>query len=577
MGLHTGIVFAFAQAPDGTMLFSDDDQGSVRAFRSPIDRRSVRLPFLKIRARAILFDHDGALWLAGDGLSRVPFPERMNGRQVPEFSSDAEKFAEQQGLTDNSAETVLEDREGNIWVGTDGGLDRFRYRNLSWFPFPSGTRFFSLVAGDHGDVWAGSNGDRRRGMIRVQDGKIARGGPQNAFMTYRDPDGAIWISARDSIFQWSGGTFSKIAPPEEALKMKRSPTKDPITVSSITKDRSGSLWVSIGGCGEFQLKDGVWKFVETLKDHPDWSAGSAFTDAADRVWLTWGELVAVMDHGRIRTLSIQEGLDVGPFNTITSRDQQIWVGGQGGLALLRGDRFRTLKGADGNGFGSITGIVAPSNDGLWLSAGPGIVHIPEREVQRAVQQGDFKVNYEVFDLVSDLPEQLQREGVYSSGAIQGSDGLLWFATRSGVARVDPARIFRNPLPPPVAFRSIIADDRPYSTFANLTLPALTKNLEIDYTALSLSIPERVRFIDRHLLAVLKTSVIADDTSFHDLLQHCVEKGPGTKPIPPEFLAATLSGLVSDDGSISPTLARRACGWQYIRGGSRCQGHFDWMR
>ncbi len=103
------------------------------------------------------------------------------------------------------------------------------------------------------------------------------------------------------------------------------------------------------------------------------------------------------------------------------------------------------------------------------------------------------MSYELFDLVSDLPEPLQHTGIYVSGAIQDGNGLLWFATRGGAARLDPAHIYRNPFPPPVAIRSIIADEKPFSVFSTPKFPALTRNLEIDYTALSLSIPERVRF------------------------------------------------------------------------------------
>src|ERR1700676_5237163 len=77
--------------------------------------------------------------------------------------------------------------------------------------------------------------------------------------------------------------------------------------------------------------------------------------------------------------------------------------------------------------------------------------------------------------------------------MQSTDGLLWFATRGGAARVNPAHIMRNPLPPPVSIRSIVADEKSYSTYGKIELPALTRNLRIDYAALSLMIPERVRF------------------------------------------------------------------------------------
>ena len=166
-GLHTGRVRALARAPDGTIFFSEDGERSVRAFRFPMGSHGGRMPLLKILARRMLFDRDGGLWLAGNGVSRLPVPSLWS-RQVSESSSDVETFTERQGLTDNTGETILEDREGNIWVGTDGGLDRFRRRNLVWFPFSEGTHSFSLVAGDRGDVWAGSWGDTTLGVLRVR-------------------------------------------------------------------------------------------------------------------------------------------------------------------------------------------------------------------------------------------------------------------------------------------------------------------------------------------------------------------------------------------------------------------------
>src|SRR6266478_3162144 len=75
---------------------------------------------------------------------------------------------------------------------------------------------------------------------------------------------------------------------------------------------------------------------------------------------------------------------------------------------IYGDRFQPLKKVDGSGFGSITGMVAPPNDGLWLSADVGVVHIPEPEIESALQHPEHGVSIEVFDLISDLPEQLQR-------------------------------------------------------------------------------------------------------------------------------------------------------------------------
>jgi len=72
--------------------------------------------------------------------------------------------------------------------------------------------------------------------------------------------------------------------------------------------------------------------------------------------------------------------------------------------------------------------------------------------------------------------------------------------------------------------------------------------------------------------------VAETGSFHELLQHYVEKGPGIKPIRPEFLAATLSDLAADDAMFFVDTGT-ACIWaaRYLKGGTnrRIFGSFSW--
>jgi signal transduction histidine kinase/ligand-binding sensor domain-containing protein len=486
-GIRAQTASFLAQGPDGSIWFYDDQLKKIRAFRRDKDNNIELLPDLDIFADSGMFDREGAFWFGGHGLYRIPFPNKLGSYGLGQA---AEKFTGSEGLSNDSVGALLEDREGNVWVGTEGGLDRFRDRNGTWFPLRGGP--FTLVEGPGNQVWAGSRANTP--FVRVQDRKLAADGPTDVFTAYRDPDGSVWFGGNHTLVHWQNGQFLNVPVPHQVLALSRSARpSNPIIASAITKDHSESLWVAFGGSGEFRLKNGMWAFVKILPDHPDWSAGYAFTDTAGRIWLLWGDRIARYDHGSVQVFGAREGLAIGPPNIIAEGDHHIWIGGESGLSFFKDGRFRTIKTAENTAFTSVTGIVATRNGDLWLSTGQGIVHIPETEIQNAIDHPEHKVVFELFDLVSDLPEPIQRGEVYSSAAIEANDGSIWFAMRNGAVRVDPAHIYWNPFPPLVSIRSVVADNKSYSRFSDPKLPALTKDLRIDYAGLSLSIPERVQF------------------------------------------------------------------------------------
>jgi pyruvate dehydrogenase (quinone) len=100
---------------------------------------------------------------------------------------------------------------------------------------------------------------------------------------------------------------------------------------------------------------------------------------------------------------------------------------------------------------------------------------------------------------------------------------------------------------------------------------LVGDIKATVTAVLGSVKDKTdhRFLDKH---------IADTKSFHELLQHYVVKGPGIKPIRPEFLAATLSEL-ADDNAMFFVDTGTACIWmaRHVHGGSdrRLFGSFSW--
>jgi PAS domain S-box-containing protein len=73
------------------------------------------------------------------------------------------------------------------------------------------------------------------------------------------------------------------------------------------------------------------------------------------------------------------------------------------------------------------------------------------------------------------------------------DGRLWFVTGVSAQVLDPDRLYENPLPPPVYVEGVVADHKRFDATSFVKVPALSRDLEIDYTAPSFSVPQKVRF------------------------------------------------------------------------------------
>src|SRR2546430_16570646 len=162
-----------------------------------------------VGAPAITFDKQGSLWIttAGNGIRRVPYPERLHPPQIKGPSawqfhnSEVEAFTQENGMTGDYVHCVLQDREGNVWFGTSGGLDQFRqspvvsvplqpisYRGARPIPSLHSFATSALATADQGALWAAGIGPQV--LLKIQNGKIViqlRDRPVDC--AYRDPNG----------------------------------------------------------------------------------------------------------------------------------------------------------------------------------------------------------------------------------------------------------------------------------------------------------------------------------------------------------------------------------------------------
>lgn len=509
---HLEFVMKLGEAPDGTLWMTETGR-SVRPVPLASKPATLSGPEIIAGSQFLLFDNQGSLWIAslGDGIRRVQDPTLRRPASGSKPSMAAESYMAAQGLSGNFMYCLLQDREGNIWAGTNAGVDRFRQSAFVPVAMPPDGPISAIFEGDDNMVFAGI---LPMGPIqRVRDGVAdpMKNGLFHVDCAFRDPAGIVWLANRFQLFRFANEREHPVDPSKEFIR-PRAPwitrygmvmrtielPEAALTIASrviaLTRERSGRLWISIEGKGVYRLNGASWTTLESLGG-PKGSALAAFTDTRGRTWFGFqNATVALIEGDTLRTFSRKDGVPAGNISAIQDSGSSVWLGGNNGVTLFSGGRFHPVTPANGGEFSGITGMIAAS--GLWLNERRGIIHISAEETKLLQNNPRHPVMYELFDLRDGLPQQ--RPGsIASPSTVQTNNGLLWFATPGGLVWIDPKRIPRNALPPPVAIETLVADGERHSASAPVALPAHTANLHIEYTALSLTIPERVRF--RYLL------------------------------------------------------------------------------
>jgi len=507
---HAGLVTQIAESPDGKIWIADSTRavrplerpGSDKHFSGPTRAEcyarfpnswkiepSCRRPDnleIYVGSAAIHFDRDGGFWIttAGDGLRRAPHPARLKLEPIDEFSNALESFTVKDGLSSDYAHSIIEDREGSIWVGTREGLDQFRNSTLVPVTLPRSSTGFSLAADDNGYVWVA---DYSAHVYRLHDGiENIHHHPFPGTAVYGDGRGSIWLKDLAQICRVEHERCIGIGLPAG----KRNPYYDPIKIAA---DKAGRLWAYVYKEGLFYLENGRWNRYETPAELSGLAPSTQFTEATGRIWFGFAEdKFASLDKGSIRVYSAADGLKVGVVEAIFPSGGHLWVGGERGLALLENNKFRSITPSDKESFAAVSGVIETEDGNLWLNESRGIIHIDAPELRSLLNHHAPSVRYELFDSLDGFPGYTPQSSAFPT-ALQGTDGRLWFTTTRGVAWLDPTSLSKNAIAPPVVIESVIADGKPYDLSYRLPLPAGTSKLQFNYAGLSLAVPERVMY------------------------------------------------------------------------------------
>jgi signal transduction histidine kinase len=210
------------------------------------------------------------------------------------------------------------------------------------------------------------------------------------------------------------------------------------------------------------------------------------------VWLglTNAEL-KLYRNGRVASTRKLDGPDRGRIYVLLPGRHGLWLMTNRGLGLLRNGTLRTLDTRRGLPCDDVETAVAGDDGSLWVKTICGLVRIPAGELAAWSAHPERRVRVRVLDAFDGARAGL---APFTPRSTKSLDGRLWFTTEGGGLQVlDPERMKDNALAPPVRILRVVADRQTYDPGAPLRLPPLTRDLEIDFTALSLTVPEKVRF------------------------------------------------------------------------------------
>jgi ligand-binding sensor domain-containing protein len=465
------IVTGFAMKKNGQLCVSTFESGLFHTNTQLSRIDSVPLISQDFPIRKCLVDRQQRIWLISrSGIIRVD----DNGRQL--------LFDDKNGLPIASTKCIFEDRDGTIWVGTDGkGLLRFtgeqfiHYKESPVFPTEL---FLSATKRKDGTYFFGSY-DKGLFQKKGNGPLLPVGIPGTTIWSLKTAsDGTIWCATDIglSAYRPSG----KIE--NYSLRVEGS------RVTVVERIHKNKLYVG-GSTGIGVIENGVYRLLLSRNFESLYGTVRAFVHYR-------GKILFASDNGIFELRNDNQALPFGNFRNgiismVVDNSNHLWIGTESGLYLLKEGKFVQHPLAKDPASNTINFLEIIGNR-LYIGTNNGLFEL--NTLRLSIDQ-HYGVNRGLINLESNINSSFY-DGHY-----------LWFGTAEGLVQFDPSidNSGGRQLPPVLNIRSIMLNYAPfdYSDYAigmnengfpnGLRLPYSMNNLTFDLDGILLSNPEGLRY------------------------------------------------------------------------------------
>ncbi|QCI95046.1 two-component regulator propeller domain-containing protein [Novosphingobium sp. EMRT-2] len=418
--------------------------------------------------RAMLRDRDGSFWLAGEDQGVARFRQLSDGGFAP-----AERAHGPGGVPAPIALCIFEDREGNIWIGTEFGLERLAPSNVvqpkSREPMVTGFAGGPLT---HHVFFAGLSGVYRAGRDLAEPELI-----------FRKPSIGVICGDEQQLFVVTMAGAFHLTLTSAGRVARVQPVSGPLTITC-AREKDGTFWsgmdhlyrvdgshlVSATGAGAKE----VGRFVHLAAD----PKGGLFAAR------TFYGVIHLQDGKEAMLWPTSKGR-IGVINGLIPQGDILFQAAQKGLGRYQGGRLSALTEQTYPIFAGLTGIRRAGDGFTWVIGTQGIARFADANLDEAFRKPGIPLDFDRFGYEVGLAARSNT--LDTNDIVQDASGRLWFATNHGLAWIDPERLRHNRLPPPIVIRSLASSGVRYDPRGGaIRLPVGTTRIEIDYSALSLT-------------------------------------------------------------------------------------------
>ena len=424
----------------------------------------------------LMFDHDGNLWVGtkAKGLFRI------HGNTV-------EHYDHTNGLSGDSVYALFEDREGIVWAGTTSGVDSFRDPPVVTFSqveglgkdLPAG-----ILASRDGTIWVANAGSLDHivngNVSSIRAGKGLPGDQVTRLL--EDRAGNLWVGVDDGLYLFKNGQFRRLPEPNhQPLGM----------VIGLIEDIEGNIWAECRGKPQKLVRIRDFQVREVFPAPQVPPAWKLAPDPNGGIWIATrkGDLVQ-FSQGIQRKFPLNpDAKNPAPRAIQAQPDSSVLAAFDDGLVGFREGKVQRMTTKNGLPCDFVISFIQDKEKRWWLYTRCGIVEFSDSELQRWWTNPDAIVRNHVYDTFDGAQPNIP---AFNSAACS-PDGRVWFTSGVVVQMIDPVRLSQEALPAQTYIEALVADRKKFEAMPNLNVPPNPRDLQIDYTSPTFSIPQRVNF------------------------------------------------------------------------------------